>query len=325
MVEQAELSLRDLYVILHRWRGFIVVFTAICVIVALGISLILPKKYTAKATVSLTVLNQTTVSGASLSGQLLANLPSLSALAQGFGDLLSTSALVEKLGAVNPENVYKVKFDEKKGVFSLSAVGDTALDARDKAEKLQKIFRAYFIDSISQTVVTNITALITQSRLDIGNAQESLKRVQQALKDTPQETRTVESILPATIGSGNGAFTAKATSAAYNMLSVQEATLRSNLATSQGRIQVLSRLLSQKLEIENLIGQAIQIQILAPAAEPLTADQPRPLLYAALSGILGLLIALIVPFVAEAVRDPNKQPQSKVSTSSAVKPVSNPH
>jgi uncharacterized protein involved in exopolysaccharide biosynthesis len=301
-----ELSLRDLYLVLYRWRAFIGVFTVVCVVIALAVSFALPKRYSSKVTVSLSLLNQTTVAGSGLSNQLLVNLPSLLALAQGFGDLLNTRALVSQLDATAPADVYKVQFDEKKGVFSLTAKGETPQESRENAERLLEISQNYIQDNISAAVITNISALITQSKLDLSSAQGNLRVLQESLKQTPSETRTIEAIIPAQVGGSSSAVSARSVSPAYSTLSIQEANLRVSVAQSKGRIETLTRLQSDPAEIKKLIGQAVQIQVLTPAAEPLNAEQPRPLLYAGLSGVLGLLIALVIPFIAEAIRDPAK-------------------
>jgi capsular polysaccharide biosynthesis protein len=317
-----ELSLRDLYLVLHRWRVFIVVFTVVCIAVALVVSLVMPKRYSSKVTVSLSLLNQTTVAGSGLSGLLLANLPSLTALAQGFGDLLNTRALVTQLDARVPADVYKARFDDKKGVFTLNANGDTPQEATQNAQRLLEIAQNYMQDNISAAVLTNVSALITQSKLDLNNAQENLRLLQQSLKQTPPETRTLETIVPAQVGGANGAISARAVNPAFSTLSIQEANLRVAVAQSRGRIETLTRLQSDPEEIKKLIGQAVQIQVLTPAAEPLQAEQPRPLLYTALAGVLGLLIALIIPFIAEAIRDPAKPRRDSPKRSASSVPQS---
>ncbi|NJM84230.1 MAG: ATP-binding cassette domain-containing protein [Tabrizicola sp.] len=177
--------------------------------IALAVSFALPKRYSSKVTVSLSLLNQTTVAGSGLSNQLLVNLPSLLALAQGFGDLLNTKALVSQLDATAPADVYKVQFDEKKGVFSLTAKGETPQESRENAERLLEISQNYIQDNISAAVITNISALITQSKLDLSSAQGNLRVLQESLKQTPSETRTIEAIIPAQVGGSSSAVSAK--------------------------------------------------------------------------------------------------------------------
>jgi Chain length determinant protein len=300
-----ELSLRDLYLVLRRWSRFILAFTLICVVVALIVSLLLPKVYVSKVTLSLG-LNTASVGGSGLSSQLFNNLPSLPGLAKGFSDLLDTTVLTKELGENTPDEKYKAVFDAKNGLLTLSAKGGTAREAFENTEKFNAVTKRYFTDRIVSVIVTNIDSLLSRSKLDIANTQDNLRLLQAELKKTPSETRTIESILPTTgaAGGAGGALTARGVSPAYSTLSVQEATLRTSLAQSQALITALEPFKREPAELEKLVGQALQLQELVPAAEPLRADQPRPALYALIAGVLGLLIALIIPFIAEALRDP---------------------
>jgi capsular polysaccharide biosynthesis protein len=301
-----ELSLRDVYLVLRRWARFILIFTVACAVLTFVVSMLLPRVYLSKVTLSLG-MNTASIGGSSITGQLLSNLPSLTGLAQGFNNLLDTTALAKDLGEENPSERYKAAFDEKKGLFTLSAKGGTPREALENTQKFSQVTREYFTERISSGIATNIDSLLARSRLDIASTQENLRLLQTALKNTPSETRTLETIVPVTgaNGSQGGAISARGQNPAFSTLSVQEATLRTSLAQSQALIEALEKFRNEPAELQRLVGQALQLQELVPAAEPLRAEQPRPTLYAALAGVLGLLISLIVPFIAEAIRDPN--------------------
>lgn len=299
-----ELSLRDVYLVLRRWGRFIALFTVASAVTVLIVSLLLPKTYIAKVTLSLSA-NTASLGGSGLTGQLFNNLPSLPGLAEGFSNLLQTTALTKELGEDDPEERYKVLFDTKKSVLTLTAKGGTAREAFDNTIKLTGIIKNYFTDRVVNVIVSNIDSLISRSRIDLANTKENLRLLQLEIKKTPSETRTIDSIIPTTGNNGQagGVFSARGINPAYSTLSVQEATLRTGLAQSQALIEALEPYKRDPTQLSTLVGQALQLQELTPAAEPLRADQPKPALYAALAGVLGLLISVIWAFVAEALRD----------------------
>ena len=317
-----ELSLRDVYLVLRRWGRFIAAFTLASATIVLVVCLLLPKTYVSKVTLSLST-NTASIGGAGVTGQLLSNLPSLPGLAEGFSSLLQTTALTKDLGVENPEERYKVAFDAKKGLLTLSANGGTAREAFENTTKLTAVTKRYFTDRVVGAIVSNIDSLISRSKIDLANTKENLRLLQLELKKTPNETRTLDSILPITgaAGGASGALSARGISPAYSALSVQEATLRTGLAQSQSLIQALEPFKREAAELEKLVGQALQLQDLTPAAEPLRADQPRPILYAALAGVLGLLLSTIWAFVNEALRDPQGVKRKDERVTSIGKPV----
>jgi hypothetical protein len=302
---QDEVSLRDLYIILKRWRRFIAVFTLVSIVATLLVSLVLPRVYVSKVTLSLG-LNGQSVGGSGITAQLLTNLPSLAGLAQGFTDLMGTKVIADQLDEPDPDRKYKARFLEKQGLFVLTARGGSSMESLRNAQRFSDVAKRYFKGRLVLAVISNLESLLSRSRLDIANMQENLRRLQLELKNTPTETRTIEALLPSTglNGRASGALSARGTSPAFATLSVQEATLRTGLAQARALIEALEGIQGQPGELDKLIGQALQLQELVPAAEPLHPDQPRPLLYALIAGVLGLLIALIVPFVVEAVREP---------------------
>ncbi len=297
--------MRDLYVVLKRWRAMIVVLTLVPMIVTFLICLILPRVYVSKVTLSLG-LNTQSVGGSGITAQLLTNLPSLAGLAQGFTDLMGTKIIADQLNEPDPDRTYTAKFLEKQGLFVLTAKGSSSTEALKNAQRFSNVAKAYFKGRLVLAVISNLESLLSRSRLDLGNMQENLKRLQVELKSTPPETRTIEALLPSAgiNGRANGALSARGTSPAFATLSVQEATLRAGLAQASALIEALERIQGQPGELDKVIGQALQLQELVPAAEPLRPDQPRPLLYTLIAGVLGLFVSLLVPFLIEAVREP---------------------
>lgn len=300
-----ELSLRDVYLVLRRWGRFIAIFTATIAAIVLLVCLVMPKTFISKVTLSLSA-NASSLGGSSVTGQLLSNLPSLPGLAEGFSNLLETTALTKELGVDDPQERYKVAFDTKKGVLTLTAKGGTPREAFDNVARLSSVAKTYFTNRVVGVIVTNIDSLISRSRIDLVNTKENLRLLQIELKKTPNETRTLDSIIPITGANGqpSGALSARGVNPAYSTLSVQEATLRTGLAQSQSLIEALEPFKRDPTELGRLVGQAVQLQELTPAAEALRADQPKPALYTALAAVLGLLLSVIWAFIFEALRDP---------------------
>lgn len=295
-----ELSLRDLYLVLKRRRNLILGLTLGAAIVVFAASLVWPKTYSSKVTVSLSLSTQQ-LSSQPLTSQLLANLPSITGLAGGFGDLLETSSLTQTLGVTQPTRVYRARFDEKKGLWNLMAKGRTPAEAKQNAQKLLRVAQDYVRSRIVETVGQNLEAVLAQARQDQRVAQESLRRLQEELKKTPRNGASDAAALEA---QGTSPLVARSTSPAYTLLSMEESRTRAALAQAQARIEALTAIQANEEELSKLVGQALQAQVLVPPAEPLRPVSPRPLLYTAIAGVLGLLVGVFWAFLAEALAPP---------------------
>ncbi|PZA06796.1 MULTISPECIES: Wzz/FepE/Etk N-terminal domain-containing protein [unclassified Meiothermus] len=293
---QDEISLRDLYLVLKRNARTILAVPLGAALVTFAISTILPKTYRSQVNLSLSVTSQQ-----QLSGQILANLPSLSGLAGSFQDLLATRELAQTLGVANPASRYQAKFDDKTGVWKLSAKGSSPEEAKRAAEKLLATARDFLEGRLTQTVNSNLAALLAQARIDAEGAQLGLQEIKKALANTSPTAGADAAVAAALESQGVNPLVARASSPAYASLKLQEANLRSQLAQAQARIETYSRLAQNPQEIRALVGQAIQIQILIPPTEPLRPASPKPLLYAAIAAALGLFLGVFWAFLAEAL------------------------
>ncbi|MCM3875991.1 MAG: lipopolysaccharide biosynthesis protein, partial [Thermoanaerobaculia bacterium] len=54
--------------------------------------------------------------------------------------------------------------------------------------------------------------------------------------------------------------------------------------------------------LSRLVGQALQVQVLAPPAEPLRQSQPRPVLYTGFATLVGLMAGVFAAFLRDAAR-----------------------
>jgi uncharacterized protein involved in exopolysaccharide biosynthesis len=289
-----ELSLRDLYLVLRRHRYRILGLTLGAAILVFVLSLAWPKTYSAKVVLSLSLNNQ------SQSG-VLSNLPSLSGLAQGFVDLQDTALLAKELGVARPREIYNARFDDKKSLLNLSAKGRTPSEARQRAERIVQVATNYLQERMVAGAASNIRALLAQTQLDLESARESLRRIQAELKGLSAEGRSDAVIAAALEARQVGPETARSSSPAFTSLSLDESRLRSTVAQLQARFDTLSSFLDRPEQLGELVGQALQVQVLVPPAEPLRPVSPRPLLYTAIAGMLGLLVGVFWAFLAEAL------------------------
>lgn len=290
-----EISLRDIYLLLKRWMWQILGFALALALITLLWSLLWPKTYTSQVVVSLSLANQ--------SGQgLLNNLPSLPGLAQGFVDLQQTKLLANQLGVDDPTRFYQARFDEKRGLLFLKAKGRTAAEAGQRAERILEVARRYLEQNLLEGAQANLRAALTQARLDLRVAQDGLKGIQSQLRLAPDRATSNPTIAASLEARGNDPQAARAGNPAYTSLSLDESRLRSQIAQLEARINTLSEFLQQPNAIGQLVSQALLVQVLVPPAEPLRPSFPRPLLFAAIAGILGLLLGVLWAFVLEAVR-----------------------
>lgn len=310
-----EISLRDLYLVLRRNLRRIISLALGLAVLTLLFSLLWPKTYTSKVVVSLSLANQSNQQG------LLNNLPSLSGLAQGFVDLQSTTLLAKDLGVSEPPSVYKASFDDKKGLLNLSAKGKTPAIAKERAERILNVARNYLRERMVEGASSNIRAALTQTQLDLQAAKESLKRIRAELASTPDKGQPNATIAAGLEARQVDPQAARASSPGYTSLSLDESRFRSSVAQLEARIDTLKQFLNEPDSINQLVGQALQVQTLVPPAEPLRPTSPRPVLYTAIAAVLGLLLSLLWAFIAEAIRpsDP-ASPQAAASTSETLAP-----
>jgi hypothetical protein len=293
-----EITLRDLYVVLHRWRLFIVAMTLGAALLALVVSLALPKKFESKGVYSLSLLTDRMVAP-------LNNLPALAGLAQGYGDSLNTTMLAAVLQESEPSTMFSAKFDEKRGLWTLIGQGSTPALAKERADRLMQSARGYLEERIVAGIRVNIAGVLEQARLDLSITKQSLDGITQILASTPQVSNRDGATTAGLESQGVGPQSARSNNPAYVSLAVQQSQLRAQQAQYQARVQTYTDLLKDSARLKVFAGQAFSVQTISAPTEPLSAASPRPLLYAAIAGVVGLLVGLLVPFVFESIRDPD--------------------
>jgi hypothetical protein len=293
-----EITLRDLYLVLRRWWVFIVGMTLGAALLALAVSLALPKKFESKGVYSLSLLTDKMIAP-------LNNLPALPGLAQGYGDSLNTTVLAAELKEPEPGKVFAAKFDEKRGLWTLTGQGSTPALARERADRLMQSARAYLEDRIVEGVKVNIAGAREQAKLDLSITEQSLAGIAGVLASTPPVSNRDGATTAGLEGQGVGPQAARSNNPAYVSLAVQQSQLKAQQAQSQARVQTYTDLLKDPARLQVFAGQAFSIQTISAPTEPLDATSPRPVLYAAVAGVVGLFLGLLLPFVFESIRDPD--------------------
>jgi len=174
------------------------------------------------------------------------------------------------------------------------------------------VARNYLRERMVEGASSNIRAILTQKKLDLQAAKESLKRIQTELASAPERGQSNATIAAGLEARQVDPQAARTASPAFTSLSLDESRLRSSIAQLGAEIDTLNQFLKEPDSINQLVGQALQVQILVPPAEPLRPTSPRPVLYTAIAGVLGLLLSLLWAFIAEAIR-PNTEARTPAS------------
>jgi uncharacterized protein involved in exopolysaccharide biosynthesis len=308
-----EITLRELYLLFKKWSLTILAIALGSAVLAFTVSQLLPRTYTSQVVVSLSLVgqpNQGLRSDRDLRNNqgllpdqvLLNNLPSLLGLAQGFVDLQNTRLMAEKLEVTDPTQFYSIRFDEKRGLLLLTAQGQTAAEAKARAERILVVAREYLENKIAEAVRSNVRAAQAQAQIDLRAAQDGLRGIQAQLRTEPDLVASNPTLAAALEARGIDPQVARTASPAFTSLSLDESRLRSQIAQLEPRINLLTEFLQQPERIGQLVSQALLIQVLVPPAEPLGPTSPRPLLFTVTGGVLGLLLGVLWASVAEAIR-----------------------
>lgn len=268
-------------------------------VVAGILALVLPKTFESQATVAFSVSTQQ-LSGQQVTSQLLASLPAPTALAQAFTQRLETRTVSETLGESVPLRNYEARFEEKKGLLTLKARGRSPEEARKRAEKLLEIAQGYIQERIVTAARANVTSSLAQARLDLSTSEQILKDVRALLRASPKGGG---SISPA-VAAGLEALKvdpsiARSSNPAGTFLGLQEAQLSAQVATAKARTDALESVLNDPQALSQLVGQALQLQVLSPPAEPGRKSGPRGTIWAAVAGLAVLAAGALASFVRD--------------------------
>jgi LPS O-antigen subunit length determinant protein (WzzB/FepE family) len=292
-----EISLRDVYLILRAKARLIMGFTLIPALLVLAASLVLPKTYSSRAVFSMTLTQDRPE---------FKSAPTPPGITQGFSEVIRNDGLRKELGESDAgiQELYQSKFDERKNIWTLTALGNTPEQALSRAQKLAEVAKDYAITQVGGTIRTNYEANLAQYTVDLGVAENTLKRllIEQPKIGAINTDPNVAAGLEATRVNPQAA---RSSNPAQVSVSLQLAQLRATRAQLQSQIGSIQALLNDNKEFKLLVGRGMQVQTLAEPTAAIEADFPRPFLYTSLAAVLGLLVGLVAAFVTEALRDPN--------------------
>lgn len=307
-----EISLRDIYLILKKNIGLVLGSSLGLGLGALLVAFILPANFSSQVVINLAVDNERSEFKAA---------PNAAGLSQGFIQLVNNESLAQRLDEERLLNIYKAKFDDKKSLLTLTTQGTSAEQAFERAKRFEQEAVNYFNDQLSQVVTTNLSATLTQTKLDIATTKDNLKRLElllqsnQGLLSNSENAAALES-------RGVNPQLARASNPALVNLSLQISQLRVSLAAQQAKQISLETLQKDPNVFAALLAQGFQVQILSKPTPALEPEFPRPGLMTALGLVAGLLIGLVGAFVVEALRVP--QEDTKRITTSRRLPQANP-
>ncbi|HEY3350332.1 MAG TPA: Wzz/FepE/Etk N-terminal domain-containing protein [Thermoanaerobaculia bacterium] len=284
-----------------RIRATVVVALAVAVaLVTFGVSFLFPRVYESQALVSVTVSGQV-LSMQLVTSQLLANLPTPAALAQAFTQLISTRALATALGTDRPDLIYEARFDEKKSLLTLRANGGTPAEAKQRAEKLLAVAQTNLQDRLTDAARANAGSALEQARIDTKTAARILDDLRQVLRGAPRVTAAPGTAAGLEALKVDPAI-ARSASPSLTYLSLQEAQQEAALAQARARAEALEAVLKEPDALRRLVGQALQVQVLAPPAEPLFPVSPRPFRAAVLAGFAVLSLGALIVLLGESMK-----------------------
>jgi LPS O-antigen subunit length determinant protein (WzzB/FepE family) len=301
-----ELSFRDVYLVYKRQRFIFWSILIIFPLIGLLLGLFLPKTYASKAVLSLKLqqsdqlTSQATQSDqTSSTQQIFANLPSVPALVQGFQVGLESNQVKSTTGDVLS---VKVQFDEKNGSLELTSVASSPDEAKGNVEQVLIFASQFMQERVVGSLKSNVEARLARVSFDREIAQANVD----GLRVAKQQLRlSSDPVIAAGLENQRvNAPVARSSDPSRVSLELQEAGLRAQLAGLDGTVKVLSSLINDPKRLERLAGQVFQVQRLVPASLPSSPDSPRLGFLIAVMGAIGVLMALVVPLVLEAVREP---------------------
>jgi LPS O-antigen subunit length determinant protein (WzzB/FepE family) len=310
------LSVVDLFRAFRHSAWLLVVVPVVCGAATLVVCLVMPKAYTSRADVSLTVSSQQ-MSNQIVTNQLLAGLPSPAALAVTFTQQLGTRTLARALDVAYPPEMFRAAFDDKKGLLTLTATGRTPEEARLRADRLLRAAQNYLQERIAAAATANLRSAVAQAKLDLSTAEKGLQEVRAVLRDSDRRSSPASPTLSAALEAQHvDPQYARSPNPAYTFLSLQQAQLQAQLAQAQSRAQSLESVLNDREMLFRLVGQSLQVQVLAPPSEPLRPTRPRPLLYLTVALLGGLVLALLLALLRDALDEegPASPPASGPAT-----------
>jgi hypothetical protein len=240
------------------------------------------------------------VSSPQVTVQLLSSLPTAAALAQVFTQRLETRAFSASLGEPEPRKVYEARYDEKRGLLMLKARGSTPAEAKQRADKLEAVAEEYLQERLVTAARASVASSLEQARLDLTTGEQILHDTRALLGSSSARSGSTSPAVAAGLEALKvDPVIARSPNAAYTYLSLHEAQLATQVATARARTQAMESVLKSPEALSRLVGQALQVQVLSPPAEPVQRSSPKPVLWAAVAGLVVFAAGSIVTFLRQ--------------------------
>ncbi len=293
-----EITLRDLYLALRRQAAWIWGLTLGALALAVAVSLLMPPTYESRALV-----------GISLQKSTLGELGlSVDSLASGFADEVKAgSGEVAARFAPEERGGLSARYDAKKKLLTLSAKGRSAEEAKDRAERLLAAFRDYVGGRAYERLDHLLGAQVEAARSSLKTAEARRSILLKALGVVQGPSPLDDSVRALLEQSGVPAAVARSGDIADAYLRLKLAEQDATLAGLQSRLEFLEGLRKDESRLRAMAGESAQVIAFARPGLPRDPVSPRPLLYAALAAVLGLMAGVFVALIREALRDPERE------------------
>lgn len=305
-----ELTLRDLYLLLARYRTLLIVLPLAVALLTFALASLLPRPYSAQALVAVNVVTDAP-SGAGLFGFDPRLLPSARALSDAYqqGAPARLSG-VWRADAADITRDLEARQDDKSGALSLTAHAQSPAAARERAAQAAADFSRY-VDGVVGGVLRSSLAA-TQRRLQSQVAADNdLARQLTALrKDVPltlpgsgqasvREQLQQAGVDPRLAGNGYGAA-----NPAYTLMTINIAQAQTRVASAEADLTRLQSVLADPDQQLALSRQLVQVNTLGEPALPIKPDGLGPLTLAVLAYLLTLVLSVLGALLHHAVRGP---------------------
>jgi Chain length determinant protein len=291
-----EISLRDVFLVLKRWWWLTLFLPLLLALAAFIIGSTLPKVYSSRGLLNLTTLkvepNQILENGDSDRRSLFANLPLSNALAQGFED-----SLLDKLSSADPKTTLQTEFDELRNLLVIKVDASSANESSQKVTQGLKDAQSYFRQQITQAILSNATATIAQTERELRASKQTLAQLGQTISNPNTNTSSA-----ALESNGVDPQIARSDNPGATYIRLEEAKLQTEIARAQAKIKALDDLRPGSQSLDRTVDLYLRAQVLALPSQNAKQTEPRPILYAIIALILGLLTGIILPFTLETIQ-----------------------
>jgi len=288
---QDELTLRDLYLILKRHARGILVFTLGLGLLALAVSLWMPKKYQSSAVLGVAEMPK--------EARGLAVRLTTAALVEGFKSALETRAFAALLGEERLVNWAKVSYDAKRGYIRLQATATTPAAARDRARRLVEAAEKRFTVAAVTAVRTSLAKEDVQVKGEIQALKEQIRQLEATLKKFAPARASAPS--PSLQSAGVDPLVAESADPARAYLRLELAKVLAELAAKQARQKELAYLLGDGQALSALAAGSLSVRLVAEPGLPERPVSPRVFLNTVLAMIMGLILGVFWAFLRTAL------------------------